>query len=292
MLLHLDPHYRLVWRSPSSLQLGVEQPIVVLNNVTPSQERMIAALISGVTRQGLELVARSSGADVSTAAELLEVMSPALRTEITTTRSPGRVIVAGRGHTAETLFDLLVSAGVTVIWQDDSVDPSPRDIAVLIDHFVIDPTSRGYWLRRDIPHLPIVIGDSTVRIGPVIEPGRGPCLWCIDRELTDQDSAWPAIVSQLWGRRSAADHGIVATETASIAARQILQRRDGPSASPRLTSTSTSIDTETGAISKTQWATHPECGCAVLPETSTADAFPTSEPTPQTTTAPINAELG
>ncbi len=57
MVLKLDPRFPLVWRTPSSLQLGVDPAVVTLHDVSETTERLLAALVAGV---GLLLLALSA----------------------------------------------------------------------------------------------------------------------------------------------------------------------------------------------------------------------------------------
>jgi hypothetical protein len=52
-----------------------------------------------------------------------------------------------------------------------------------------------------IDHLPIMIDEDRVRIGPLVRPGRTPCVSCHDRHRADWDPAWAALLPQL-GRRA------------------------------------------------------------------------------------------
>ena len=56
---------------------------------------------------------------------------------------------------------------------------------------------------RDVPHLAVVFDDDGARVGPLVEPGAGPCLRCLDLGRRDADPAWPAIAAQLAGRPAA-----------------------------------------------------------------------------------------
>ncbi|MCW2830786.1 MAG: hypothetical protein JWP31_1478, partial [Aeromicrobium sp.] len=58
-----------------------------------------------------------------------------------------------------------------------------------------DVFERAGLLRLD--HLPVVIDEDQVRIGPLVRPGRTPCMSCHDLHRTDWDPAWPALVHQL-----------------------------------------------------------------------------------------------
>lgn len=46
-------------------------------------------------------------------------------------------------------------------------------------------------------HLPVVIDEDRVRIGPLVRPGQTPCVSCHDLHRTDWDPAWPALLAQL-----------------------------------------------------------------------------------------------
>lgn len=300
MVLKLDPRFPLLWRSPTSLQFGVDAPPAVLPDVTNADERMIAALVGGVSRSGLSAIGTSAGAAEADVARLLDAVTPALLPTPPDSRVPGgwvarsSVTLSGTGPTAEGIATLLRANGVRVAANDEATGPAipdlaiPNpaipdlaipDLAIIVAQFVIEPELHGLWLRRDVPHLPVVFGDTAVRIGPLVEPGRGPCLHCLERERTDADPAWPAIASQLWGRSSPAETALAASETAAIATRLALARL----ALARLTNsasldellpaaTSLHLDVDSGRISRRTWRPHPECACLALPGNDSADA--------------------
>ena len=54
MILRLDPSRPLVWRSPFSLQIGVDPVAVVLEEVDDGDARVIATLATGATRAALD----------------------------------------------------------------------------------------------------------------------------------------------------------------------------------------------------------------------------------------------
>ena len=51
-----------------------------------------------------------------------------------------------------------------------------------------------------VDHLPIVIDEDRVRIGPLVRPGLTPCISCHDRHRADWDPAWTGLLPQLGGR--------------------------------------------------------------------------------------------
>jgi len=255
MILRLDPRLPLVWRSPSSAQLGIDPVVVVLDEVTETDERMLAALAVGVSDSALAMV---SGATAVEADALLAALGPALRTAPT---SPVTATVAVHGSDAlvSAISTTLAHTGIDVITGPDAsalADQVP-DLAILAAHYVLRPDLHALWLRRDVPHLPVVLSDTGVMVGPIIEPGSGPCLLCLELHRRDLDTAWPAIAAQLLGRSSRAETPVLVMEAAAAASRLALERLDagaGAAASLR-------IDATSGRREVRTWQRHPECGC-------------------------------
>ncbi|MCU1546497.1 MAG: hypothetical protein JWP30_1597 [Homoserinimonas sp.] len=272
MVLHIDPRFPLVWRTPSSLQFGVDQPPVVIHNVTNAQERVIAALIAGVTPSGLQLVLSGAGGSAHDLSTMLRVLQPILMSASVPKSAARTVAIYGTGSTVSRLRAALTHARLGIVAPSE-----PADIGVLVTHYVTEPELFGVWLRRDVPHLPIVFGDTGVRIGPMIEPGTGPCLYCLERHRTDADASWPAIASQLWGRRSTVEDAVVSGEVVAIATRLVAARLGG---SVAMAATSIHLDATTGKTRRREWKQHPECGCAALPRTDSAAGLPRA-PDPQ-----------
>ncbi len=256
MILKLDPRWPLVWRSPSSLQVGIDPPLVMLNDVTELQERLLAALAVGVSDAGLGLVARGNAQERE---KLLELVAPALAIQ---ERPSGAhlVAVSGSGPAVEELARVLSASGVHTLVSERADDLVDRgvEVAVAIGHFVLPPVLHALWLRRDVPHLPVVFSDSGVVVGPLVEPGGGACLRCLELAHRDADPAWPAVASQILGRRGGAESAVLAAEAAAVAARLVLGRLEGTASVP---SESTRIDGATGERTTRRWQLHPECGC-------------------------------
>ena len=256
MVLRLVPQLPVVWRTPTSIQFGVTRPSVVLHDLDLASEKMIAALTAGVSRSGLTMIARAAGATEAAADALLAQLRPVMLRP--SPPAPAPVVIAGSGLLADRLAGLLAGAGVPLLLARTpaAAEASDASFAIAIGHYVLDPALHGLWLRRDVAHLPVVLGDSSVAIGPLVEPGRTACLYCLQRHASDADPAWPAIASQLWGRRSPAETELVASEVAAIVARLVL------SGSP--VSDQISVDAATGVQTLQSFAAHPDCGCLFL----------------------------
>jgi bacteriocin biosynthesis cyclodehydratase domain-containing protein len=281
MVLSLDPRFPLVWRTPSSVQLGVASPVVVLHDVSAAVEAMLAALTGGVTRSGLDLIAREAGADTAAVDALLTELEPALLPQaghappFGARREPPTVLLVGNGQFIDRLALVLSTEGVAAALAPDASTEAAAtthcDLAVVSSHFVLAPELHGTWLRRDIPHLSVVFSDTAVRVGPLVEPGVGPCLYCLERHTTDADAAWPAIAAQLWGRRSRLETPLNAGEVAHLVARLTLEHlrqasHDVPHdiAPSRAASTTHTLNPATGEFTRNRATPHPECGCVLL----------------------------
>ncbi|MDQ1576616.1 MAG: hypothetical protein QOH55_1766 [Microbacteriaceae bacterium] len=268
MVLRLDQGIPQVWRSPDVVQFGIDRPLALITDVSTADERMVEALGGGVTRSGLSMIGRHAGATEAEVVRLLAALRPVLlpRKPVSNDLSP-RIVIDGSGRTADHLAIMLQAGGCVV---NDGSGPDTADLAVIVAHYAIAPERFGVWLRRDIPHLAIVFGDRGVRIGPLVEPGITPCLYCSELAHTDDDPAWPAMAAQLYTRTAPAETPVTSAEVAALAARAILARidrgadadRDDPRA---LAARSIRIDGETGEASVREHQPHADCGCQSLP---------------------------
>jgi bacteriocin biosynthesis cyclodehydratase domain-containing protein len=294
MALQIDSRYPVLWRTPDSVQIGADRAIVMLTGVTVAEEYLLAVLRRGISRSGLTMIGESVGATPGQVAAFLDRVRPALRSERQQrARLDERLIeVVGTGLASDAARSILTGLGATA-------PPSGEraELAVLVSTFDVDPRVAGSYLRRDIPHLAVVFGDAEVRIGPLVEPGAGPCLHCVSRTRADRDPAWPALASQLYGRPAATQDAITVAATSPIVTRAVLDRLTSPPSSARahrLRSRALTLDAASGHISETRLRAHPECACRGVPlaETSTAVAAASDPaPIPSTTTpaAPVPA---
>lgn len=250
MTLRLDPDIPLVWRTTTSLQLGGLAPVAIFPEVSRDEELLLAALRRGVTRDGLGAIGAVGRMPPGAVDEMLARVGQAL---IPDPGAPAALVV-GDGPLARALDGALRASGRV---------PSPgrARLAVLVAPWLVLPADAAVWLRRDVPHLPVVVGDRIVSVGPLVHPGTAPCLHCVERHRLDEDPTRVAVAAQLLGLPAPNLGPLAMAHALSLAARvavDALEDRAAPGLELR-------VDTGTGAVSERVWAPHPECRCAAPP---------------------------
>ena len=146
------------------------------------------------------------------------------------------------------------------------------DLVVLVAMGAIRPDAGEPWLRRGIPHLPLVVQGHRVQVGPLIAGGDGPCLSCLDLHRRDRDPAWPALLSQLAPRGPLLPDAPVVLEstltamTAGAAAMIVHTCLDGQPVPGGL---SLELSLPWPTVQNRRWFSHPLCSCRVGQETMT-----------------------
>lgn len=269
MVLKLSEDVPIVWRTPTSVQLGVDAPRIVFDGLGAGQERLIAALRLGISRSGWEMLARDAGVTPEQAGAMLDTLRPVLSAEAPTAmpNKRHRVLVLGDGPIASALAVLLKDAG-RLAQADGVSEEEPPAIVALVAAWVIGPEDSQRWLRRDVPHLPIVATDRGVTVGAIVEPGTGPCIYCCHLTRTDEDDKWPTIAAQLWGRERPRTSALTNWSAAGLAARLLLTRLD--SGQVDSAALEWRLADEDGSVSSAPQFRHPRCSCAALPESDWA----------------------
>jgi len=248
MVLRLDPRWPLLWRSPSSVQFGSDEPAAVLHEVSEAEDRLIATLAAGISESGFAMLAESLGVTPDRSQALLDVVEPVLAREA---ESPSRVAaVLGDSALARSVASLLSSAHALG-------SPDDAAVVVLVADWVVAPADHLPWLNRDVPHLPVVVGERAITVGPLVEPGTGPCLYCVHLARVDDDAAWLAIATQLLGRAGREVGALEVADAAVFTARRVLDRLRGGG----VTGVSWRLDGG-GGVSAREWGRHPDCRCA------------------------------
>ena len=119
------------------------------------------------------------------------------------------VVVSGEGALPHALTSLLRAGGVgrvdagpvaaEALDLDLRHDPAARvpQLVVLTAAGALASETGAPWLRRAVAQLPVVVQGHRVVVGPLVVPGRGPCLRCLDLHRCDRDPALAGAAAQL-----------------------------------------------------------------------------------------------
>lgn len=271
MTLRLDPAIPLVWRDPQTLQFGVDPVVTVLNGLSPGIERLVAALVTGVTEAGFRMLANAARVGDAQRSGLLAQLEPCLLREPAPATTPvPRAIVLGMGPLAAGIARVLDELAVR------TSDAQEAGLAVLVTDRVVLPPDHRRWLAHDIPHLPVIVGDASITLGPLVAPGLSACLHCVDLHRRDADPAWPAIAAQLARHPAPAAHPVRAAAALAHAARFVTAALGGAAEPGR----ELRIAGDGERLSERTIAPHPECRCAAPPGSDWARAGENATPPP------------
>ena len=214
---------RPITRRPGEVQFGVLEGGPIVSGVTPDEARLLARLDGTMPPEAVGLVARASGVSKRRWGVLLDLVVrlgllepvPAPRSEQAATpagqvaSAGSHVLIEGDGSLAHDLRHLIGrdsvgSAGsVAAVGAHGAADvvgseAAQPGVVVLVADIALDPRRGDLWLRRGVPHLPVVTTGSRAVVGPLVDSATGsPCLWCLDLHRSDRDAAWPTVMAQV-----------------------------------------------------------------------------------------------
>jgi len=156
------------------------------------------------------------------------------------------------------------------------------DLTVVVADDAVEPPLAALLLNRGVPHLAVVLREADTVVGPLVVPGEGPCLRCLDLHRADVDPAWPTVAATLaadaarrgGGRTPPPEPPAVVAVAAGLAAAAVLEQLD-TGASP-LTDATLEVGLPDALPRRRQWAVHPACGCTARSEQAWAVRRPGS----------------
>lgn len=180
-------------------------------------------------------------------------------------RSASRVLVDGRGVLVLEIARLLRSAGVGEVragWyaassddhDDDTTDPA---LVISVAPRLARERSRD-WSRREVTHLPVLTRPGSVDIGPLVVPGRGPCLDCVvlsDGGATPRSQALPDLVADGQSETVAVEDTLAALAAGTVA----MLALGVTDAYPPPTGVRWHTALPMPSLATSQWSVHPRC---------------------------------
>lgn len=214
-------------------------------------------------------------------------------------RRQASVSVHGTGRVGATLVGLLAAAGIGRIGCVDTAPVRPADLApggiadvgqtradATVAHArrvapsaVVDaglpadpllavvtpagglPAPEVVSALRHRPHLLAGVSETTAFIGPLVLPGRTPCLRCLAIGRGDRDPVWPALAAQLVSDPAATEacDVVLATLAAAHAALETLAWVDGER--PATVGGILELRLDDARLRRRSVTAHPGCGC-------------------------------
>jgi len=109
------------------------------------------------------------------------------------------------------------------------------------------------------------VSETTGVVGPLVVPGRTPCLRCVSLARGERDPHWPVLAAQLVGAAPTVEpcDVVLASLVSSLAAREALAWIDGADR-PATCGGVLEYDLRAGTLRRRTVTAHPSCGCGAL----------------------------
>lgn len=113
-------------------------------------------------------------------------------------------------------------------------------------------------VRADQPHLFVRTLGTGACVGPLVVPGHGACLRCLDLARRDADPRWPTVLGQLAGIRCRVSESVTTWAATTAVTHTVAWLRTGAA-----TTLGGTLDLSPDDYHPRlrRWAAHPRCGC-------------------------------
>ncbi len=256
-------------RPDGGIQLGTDASGgLVLDGLTHDDVQLLARIDGRSTRDDLTAHPSRAGLVSPRAEQLLDLLGAA---GLVTDPSPPSamrqrvVLVDGAGPVARALAAQLSDIGVGAIrsgpYAVDAADATGArpDLVLVVGPAPVAPGRVQPLRARGIRHLVVAIAEASAVLGPLVTPGRSPCLECLDRQRADRDAGWPAALEGLavGAPEAVACEPTLAALATGLAVAVTVAALQGQCPG--------GVTLEVGLpwprVVQRQWSAHPACGC-------------------------------
>lgn len=268
--LQLAPGVRVVARGTDRLQVGLHDGRRLVVRRSPAADRLLADLAHGhvvAPETANRAAATAVLLDRLRAARLVVSVDEVVRARAA--RRDTRVLVTvagpGRAPVVDELDGLLHRAGL-----GRSATRRRADVALVVTVGEVRRELLDPLVRADLDHLVVRLVDGGAVLGPFVQPGRTPCLRCVDAHRTVADPDHVPVTARYVqataqpGPSGASDlpDPVLATEALAAAVRDLVAHADGREPATRCHTIR--VGPEPTDRSITRWSMHPRCGCSLL----------------------------
>jgi bacteriocin biosynthesis cyclodehydratase domain-containing protein len=273
----------LVWRDHTTLQVGIDDDVLVLEPVPRMADTLLCSLTNphGSTQH--------EPGDALWRDWLVARLDEHGRLAEPAAAAPIRILGSGRvaGRIASALLDL----GHTIHVRDPShgSETRPSGAERLVGHLRRSPGRQARRATVDVgddvaltvvctgtcepdrsltdaltrdrdPYLVLRTRPGTAVAGPLVVPPHTSCLRCADLWRAEADPVWPRLAAQL-AHRQAPDDPVLDAWVTALALAQIVAFLYGEPG--ELRSRTLTLSSDTGRTTLRVWPPHPRCSCHV-----------------------------
>lgn len=267
-MIELDPAYPVLWRDERRVQVGLSDPVCMIEDPAAWQLELLRVLAHGVVPGQIAGLASALGGDPAEATALVAQLGGALR-EVSATTEVSLLVTERVPHAAVLgVYDALADAGFTPVRRTTAeAAASTGAIAVIVSTNLVPPHLAHELVAADIVHVPLVLDSERAIVGPAVRPGETACLACLWAHEIDRDAAWPTLATQLIARTLVDPPTRSVAGSAAALLAQVLAGVSPESGRSR--------SVEVSRDGRRRWrshAPHGECLCRSPQETETAIA--------------------
>jgi hypothetical protein len=122
---------------------------------------------------------------------------------------------------------------------------------------------RQHLLTRSTPYLATEIGETVVRLGPLVTPGRSACFGCLEHGRIDRDRGWGQVSAQLTGQPGGSRPATLLRAAAALAVVHLLDWAAG--GTPPEVNGLVELGLPHARAVRRSCPPHPACGCTWPP---------------------------
>lgn len=167
---------------------------LVISGLTETEVRAVVALGSASRHPRDHPRARVPSARWSSVLTLLHAAAARLSLR---GRPSARVVVLGDGPLSHELRRTLEPIVLRVIPEPEALAAldgvtaiHPPDLVVMPALDAVAALAGREWQRRGVGQLPVIVSAGLLTVGPLVQPGAGPCLGCLDLHRGARDPGW------------------------------------------------------------------------------------------------------
>lgn len=250
---------RAYLRHPGEIHLGVgSDAAMVLSGLTDAETRAVVALGPMTARQWSS--AHLARPPSPRWPHVLELLGNAAHGLTAAVPDIGGVVVCGSGSVPQAIREVIQEMG-------DRRTPVGPTVAVLVGAEHLSAGVAQRWQREGVAHLPVTVSGRRATIGPLIRPGIGPCIGCLDHHRATRDQGWaPIAMEPPWyegldpdTNRSLSSVSAPADLRAVVAGLVGLVVRGYLGGRPVPVGVSLTIDSPQPRVQHRLWRPHPRC---------------------------------